>query len=78
MKCDLLGTWVSKAEAKTWPEGIVVVARRTELEMQNWGGVDLDVYFRPDQVDGRYSDSTLFMRLSRKQPGEENSPRRKR
>lgn len=77
-KSDLIGNWVNKEEARKWPEGIVVVARRTELKPTNYGGVDLTTYFRPDQLDQLYSDTTLFMRLTPPQEGEVATKRVKR
>ena len=77
-KSDLLGNWISKEEAKKWPAGIVVVARRTELKTAQYGGVDLTTYFRPDQLDGLYSDTTLFMRLSPLQEGDAAAKKGKR
>lgn len=78
MKTDLLGNWVNKEEAKKWPAGIVVVARRTERKLTNYGGVDLTTYFRPDQLDQLYSDTTLFMRLTPLQEGEAAAKKGKR
>lgn len=78
MKVDLLGKWSTREEAKKWPEGIAVVARRLDLSVKDYGGVDLETYFRPDQIDLRYTGKTAFIRLSPHQEGEENARKRKR